>query len=195
MRNAAGSLPRQAAMAHSPRSIAKRLQPGPPVAQDQVTGRLPMLLSCLMGFALACHIRYTPQRGEEALLQNGKGSEGIQVELHGYGLSIGGGYGAAPSGAQDLLHVIYIPIVHSFVVSIGKEMEDCPCSAVAGESQFGPTLNLHRERDALGSGSWPRKLLERGIATGIAQKLAVNIQGEASDALGRMRTKRVLELK
>ena len=97
---------------------------------------------------LARHTRYTTQRGEVALLQNGRGSERIQVELHGYGLAIGSRHGAPPGDAQDPLHVVNTPILHG-LVSIGKEMEDSPCSAVAGESQFGPTLNLHRQRDAL----------------------------------------------
>ena len=74
-------------------------------------------------------------------------------------------------------------------------MEDSPGSGVVGESQFGPALNLHRQRDALGTGPWPRKLLERGIASGVVQSLAVNIHREARDALGGVRTKRVLELK
>ena len=103
------------------------------------------------------HIRYTPQRGEVALLQDGRGAEGIKVELHSQGLSIRSGQRMAPRAAPDPLHIVDASIRHSFV-SIGKEMEDSPCSRVVGKSEVGPALNLYRKRDA-SARSRPRKLL------------------------------------
>lgn len=97
--------------APAPGSAANWRQSEFPVAPDQVTGRLQLLLSRLMEIALAGHNGCTPQRGEKALLQNGRGSQGIEVELHGYRLSIRGGHGAPPSDAQDPLHIVNTPIL------------------------------------------------------------------------------------